>query len=161
MNNELVKRVEDKILDTMLIAEKIFNRSFELPALSFDLNSGRIAGQAFCYRWLIKINPKFLSLDSDHVINVTVPHEVAHLICHKMYPHAKQHHGPDWRSIMIRFGLRPNTYHTMRLPESMPHTYICSCQKFHLSNLLHKRMQNGSRRICNKCRKELVYLNSI
>lgn len=159
MNNELIKRVEDKLLDTLLLAERLYKQVFELPKLSFELNSNRIAGQAFYYDWMIKINPKFLQSNSDHVVNVTVPHEVAHLVCHKVYPRAKQGHGPEWKGIMQSFGLKPETYHSMRLPNVKTYTYICNCQKFHLSALVHKRIQAGQRRHCSKCKKNIIFLD--
>lgn len=158
MNNELIKRVEDKLLDTLLLAERLYNRAFELPKLSFELNSSKIAGQAFLHDWKIKINSRFLQSNSEEVINVTVPHEVAHLVCFVLHPRAKQAHGPEWKGIMQDFGLKPSTYHSMRLPDVKRFTYICSCQKFHLSSIIHKRMQAGQRRHCLKCKKNLVFL---
>lgn len=162
MDNELIKRVEDKVLDTMLLAQKLYNRVFELPKLSFDLNSIRVAGLAYRYDWKIKINPRFLAEHPEEVINVTVPHEIAHLLCFVLRPNAKQSHGPEWKGIMQDLGFhRPSTYHSMRLPDAKPHTYICSCQKFHLSNLVHKRILAGESRFCRKCKKKIVHLNSL
>ena len=108
MNEQLIKRVEDKVLDTLLLAQRLYNRAFELPKLSFDLSSSKIAGQAFLHDWKIKINPRFLQSNSEEVINVTVPHEVAHLVCFVLHPRAKQAHGPEWKGIMQDFGLKPN-----------------------------------------------------
>ena len=56
MNNELIKRVENKILETFLLARKSFGKVFELPQLSFELKSSKVAGQAHLCSWKIKIN---------------------------------------------------------------------------------------------------------
>lgn len=161
MNNELIKRVEDKILETFLLAQRSFGKVFELPQLSFELNSSRVAGQAHLREWKIKINPEFLEQYPDKIISRTVPHEVAHLVAYKVYPYAKQHHGPEWKSVAVKLGTEPTRCHSMHLPSKQPHTYVCSCQKFHVSNLIHRKIQNGQRRFCPKCKKYLVYLSSV
>lgn len=161
MKSELLNRVEDKIVETFLLAQKQFGKVFELPQLSFELNSSRVAGQALLRGWKIKINPEFLEQYPDQVISRTVPHEVAHLVAFNVYPHAKQSHGPEWKSVAVKLGTEPTRCHSMHLPEKQPHTYICSCQKFHVSNLIHRKIQNGQRRFCLKCKKDLVYLSSV
>jgi len=161
MKSELINRVEDKILETFLLAEQKFGKVFELPKLSFELNSSHVAGQALLRSWKIKINPEFLEQYPDKIISRTVPHEVAHLVAYKVYPYAKQHHGPEWKSVAVKLGTEPTRCHSMHLPSKQPHTYVCSCQKFHVSNLIHRKIQNGQRRFCPMCKKDLVYLSSV
>ena len=160
INSYLIKRVEDKVIDTLLLAERIYKRSFELPSLSFDINSGRTAGLAYYGDWKIKINSKFLETNPDEVINQTTPHEVAHLLNHVLFPRAKQHHGPEWKSVMRNLGLPPSRCHNMQDTESFPHTYICACQKHFVSNLIHRKMEHGQRRFCKKCKSQVVYLGT-
>lgn len=160
MKQDLIRRVEDKLIESLLLAQKKFNRTFELPKLSFDVNSGKIAGLAHYYNWTIRINYKFLELHPEQIIGFTITHELSHLLTHKLFPNHKQHHGPEFRSVCRALGIETTTYHSMQLPESRPHTYICNCQKFFLSNLVHRRIQAGSLRACRNCGKVVVYLNS-
>lgn len=160
LSNDLIRRVEDKVIETILLAQEKFQRNWELPGISFDLISNTIGGQADLQNWVIKINPKFLAHCSDDSIQTTIPHEIAHLITYKLFPNSKQFHGPDWKSVMTKLGLLPTRCHNMLIPELRPHTYICNCQKWFISNLIHKRMSAGQCRRCPKCRGNLVYLNT-
>ena len=120
LNPILIKMVEDKILETLQLAQNRFNRNFPIPNLSFKLKSKRVAGKAHYALNLIKINPLFLNQFTLNVLHRTVPHEVAHLITHAVYPQAKQHHGPEFRAVMRRLGNEDcSTYHTMRLDTSL------------------------------------------
>jgi predicted SprT family Zn-dependent metalloprotease len=54
-----VAKVEDKVLETYIKADAIWQRQFELPRLLFDLR-GCCAGRA-CYRdYQIRLNPVLL-----------------------------------------------------------------------------------------------------
>lgn len=66
---------------------------------------------------LIKISEAYLKMHEEEVLRTTVPHEVCHSYVNKYFPRAKQHHGPEWRSLMRLLGLRGDTYHTMEVPE--------------------------------------------
>ena len=104
------------MLDTIIDAQEKFGLLFEVPDLSFEINSKHVAGNANYKKNLIRINPAFLLAHTERVLSRTVPHEIAHLICHKLYPNAKQHHGPEFRKIMKELGCEDSTYHDMRLP---------------------------------------------
>jgi len=46
-------------------------------------------------------------------VEETIAHEIAHHITRKLYPLAKQAHGPEFRSVMQAIGYDGSTYHTM------------------------------------------------
>lgn len=154
-------QIEDKILETYLRAQAVYGRTFDLPALALNIRSTKIAGQANYQQNLIKINPAFLQHDPDMVINRTVPHEAAHLLCHAIYPHSKQHHGPEWKSVARAIGTSDERCHTMTLPGTRPNVYKCRCKTWQISNLIHRRIMSGQRgAICPKCKSNLSYVNS-
>lgn len=80
----------------------------------------RAAGQAFIGKNNIKISSKYLKEFPDHVMNVTVAHEVVHLYVFKYFPRAKQAHGPEFRRVMRLLGLAGDTYHKMKLSDAKP-----------------------------------------
>lgn len=41
----------------------------------------------------------------------TIAHELSHVVCFKLFPAAKQAHGPEFRSIMSSIGMKGDTYH--------------------------------------------------
>lgn len=73
------------------------------------------AGTAYSHLNLIGISPDYLREHPDHVFNVTVAHEVCHHYVWKYKPHAKQNHGPEFRSLMRLLGLNGDTYHKLSL----------------------------------------------
>lgn len=169
INADLIKRVEDKVLETYITLQNLYRRSFVMCHIEYQLNSKRIAGQAFLSRNLIKINPTYLAENPDEMINITVPHEIAHLATHTMYPHAKQAHGPEWKSVMRAIGLPPNPYHNM-LIKSRAHNsfnYKCDCQTFMFSPIQHKRAQSllnitGKYKYhCKKCKGNCLWVKSV
>lgn len=121
--------------------------------------SVRVAGICMQRIGVLGYNPIYVN--EPDFWNTTVPHELAHLVQHYVFPLAKQAHGPEFRSIMREFGCSERTYHTMRpepLIEKRPFQYSCpKCGEIYfLSNLLHNRYQAGKRRACAKpeCKKK-------
>ena len=158
LNDALIHLVENKVIDTMILAEEKFRRVFDIPKISFELNSNKVAGTANYANWRIKVNPKFLISHTDEMIGRTIPHECAHLITFKLFPFAKQAHGPEFRSVCRAIGISQETYHTMILPNTSNYKYVCNCRKWSISNCIHNRIKEGSRRFCRKCKGELIYL---
>ena len=110
------KRIEDKILDVLLLAQSIYKQPFDIPTLEYR-QMGRMAGRAWFLAWKIEINPDFLKNGHlEEMINQTLPHELAHLISQKVYGRIiGGGHGRVWKSVMIRLGLRPDRCHDYSL----------------------------------------------
>lgn len=159
---DLITAVETKILDTFILAQEKFSRTFEVPKLSFDLNSLRIAGQASYRSNHIKINPQYLIQHPDEMVNRTVGHECGHLITHIVFPTAKQAHGPEFRHVMRSLGLPESRCHSMTLLDpKTPHLYRCACQEFYFSNCRHTRSYKRGAYRCPKCKTNLVYVRTL
>lgn len=110
-----MKQVEDKVEECIFYAINFYEKDFKLPKVCYNMTSRRIAGKARFSTWTVFVNPNFLVEYPEEIINQTVPHEVAHLICRSMYPKASAH-GKEWKSIMSDcFEKDPLRCHKMRL----------------------------------------------
>jgi SprT protein len=158
---QLQRQVEDKVLEVLELAQVKFNRVFDVPKISYNLRGGSIAGRASYHDHEIMINAEFLSVYPVEVLARTVPHEIVHLVTQIVYPYCKQHHGPEFKATAIKLKCAPERCHRMTLPEYKPHVYVCSCSKYHLSNILHKRIQHGQKRFCKKCGTIIIHLRTI
>jgi SprT protein len=110
------KRIEDKILEVLLLAQSLYNQPFDIPILEYR-QMGRIAGMAWQRSWKIELNPDFCRNGHlEDMINITLPHELAHLISYKVFgPVLGRGHGPCWKLVMVRLGLEPKRCHDYSL----------------------------------------------
>lgn len=154
MKDILEQKVEEKIIDCYVKAESILKREFTLPNIVFDLK-GLSAGVAYTKTNTLRFNKILLSNNVDTFINITVPHEVAHLVADTFY-NSRQCHGKGWKSIMkYVFGLEPKRCHDYDISfctkSRKKYTYICNCREHELSTTLHNRISKGSWRYCKLC----------
>lgn len=115
----LIGQVEDKILETYLLAETLFNQCFELPSIHWDL-SGLCAGRAVWPDNRIRLNPILLCENAEDFIRETVPHEIAHLLNRAMNGNGVKPHGREWKAIMRAMGLKPQRCHNYKLSKTRP-----------------------------------------
>jgi hypothetical protein len=106
----LVGQVEDKVLETYLLAEKVFGRCFDLPSIQWNL-SGACAGRAIWPDNRIRLNPVLLCENVEDFVRETVPHEIAHLLNRAMNGNSVTPHGKEWKAIMRAMGLKPQRCH--------------------------------------------------
>lgn len=140
-------------------AECLFARSFETIPVVFNL-SGRAAGmyRARNRRCEIRYNPFiFAKYFEDNLAN-TVPHEVAHYICDRVYgAHSIRPHGNEWRSLMRGFGVTASVtadYDLDGIPvrRQKRYSYRCSCRVHALSSRRHNRVvRREARYFCRAC----------
>jgi SprT protein len=156
LNEQIVRRVEDKVLETYLQAQKLFGRQFDLPAVEWTLK-GRCAGRAFCIENRIKFNPILLQQNVEDFILQTVPHEIAHLINHALHGRFVKPHGREWKKIMTTLGLEPLRCHNyatqpviIRRPQRR-HVYYCACRTHWVTQIIHNRMRKGASYSCQRC----------
>lgn len=146
-------------------AESIFQRSFNRVPILFDLR-GRAAGmfRVVDKKCCIRYNPWIFGKYFEENLRDTVPHEVAHFIVHEIYGRsAVKPHGPQWRSLMARFGADAGVTFDLDL-EGVPqrrqrtHAYHCGCRIHEVSTTRHNRVQRGVGRYnCRYCDGRLVY----
>ena len=122
-----------------------------------------VAGTATYATNTLTFDPFFINQDPDKYLARTVPHEVAHLACKIMYPKAKQHHGPEWRSLMRQLGAEETKFHSYSTDgapgrHERPYQYGCACdgQIFNLTKRMHTSIVAGKHRHCLKCKTTIV-----
>lgn len=155
ISNEIICRVEDKVIETYLAAQGLFGRLFELPSIAWDLR-GVCAGRAHARKNLIRFNPILLCENVEEFLRQTVPHEVAHLVNRELHGWFVRPHGPEWKSIMRAFGLQPLRCHNYgvenaRVFRQHRHAYQCECQQHSISQATHNRIRRGFRYSCRCC----------
>jgi len=91
-------------------AKAAFNWKEDKPSIGFFSKSAT-AGLAKAWQNRLEFN-EVLAKENPTDFENTVIHEYAHLVTRKLFPRAKQSHGPEFKSVMRRMGGQPNTYHS-------------------------------------------------
>lgn len=158
---ELKRRIEDKILDSLLRAQTRFNRTFDVPTIIYHHSMGGVAGTAHAGRNEITFSESLLLRHSEEFLNRTVPHEVAHIVCRNVFPRAKQAHGPEWRYVCQVLGMsdlkRCHSYDTAgliqrRAPRAKQFALRCKCGEHKVTITIYKRFLTGTKYRCAKCK---------
>ena len=84
----------------------IANNRFTRTAANCEVENNRI-------NFGMKFMPKF----ENEMLNVILPHEIAHQIDYILHglPKNNRWHGKTWQEIMVKYGLPPNAYHSMEI----------------------------------------------
>lgn len=157
---ELQFKVIEKVAFYVTKAKEIFpNHQINMPDVTFDVSSVKVAGTAYGIR-KISFNVNYFT--QEDFWKTTIGHEVAHIVTKIVYPYAKQAHGPEFRHVMRLFGLNGRTYHSMVVNsylEKYKYKYTCNCsQIFNLSSCIHKKVQSGQNRICKRCKGRIKFV---
>ena len=117
---ELKAKVEAKIRECFKVASEKYGTTFEMPEVRYDIKS-HTGGLAYYTRWLLRFNLILLVENEEHYIENVVPHEVAHLVNHRVNvpaPGKKRlmPHGKEWKGVMNVLGV----------PAAVHHKYDCS-----------------------------------
>jgi SprT protein len=141
-------------------AEIHFQRRFERARLSFNLR-GMAAAVAYPTRNAIRINRRLLDQNEEDFLLNTIPHEVSHLIAHRMHGRGIAPHGVEWAAIMREvYGLEPLRCHDYDVRATLKKAYIyqCGCDAGHtLSTRRHNNARRGRLYLCRRCRQPLVF----
>jgi len=148
MTNELRLQAETALLNACQKLESYFKKPFPLPTLFFDVK-GTKGGYAKYSTWSIHINPILFTENVKETLEVTIPHEVAHL--GDKFHYNGWGHGRTWKSIMSRvMGLAPNRCHSMdvdnaRAKRVKRFIYMCPCcaEELGLTIGKHEKVQKG------------------
>lgn len=120
----------------------------------FDLK-GRAAGMAVRrgIAYSIRFNADMLHREAfEHVLNHTVPHEYAHIIC-MMVPRLGSDHDSGWRRVCLSLGGNGQTRHSEDVVFGKGVTYEYTTTSGHpvrVSQIMHKKIQLGERYTCGK-----------
>jgi predicted SprT family Zn-dependent metalloprotease len=150
------KELQARVLAKIAECNAILGLSIK-PKIEYRTNMKSTAGFATYSTQLIELNELLFLSNVEDFISRTVVHEYAHLATDKLYPNAKQHHGPQFRSIMSRLGGPITTCHSYSC-SSRTYRYTCNCGEiFMLTKLLHNKVSNGQIRKHLACSSRISY----
>lgn len=145
----------ERIAQCVRLAQALGVR-LKMPTVSFDLR-GKTAGQAYLNKNHVRLNAVLLNENAANFIEQIVGHEVAHLATHCKYGPDVDGHGPEWRGMMVAFGLEPNRCHSLDVTNSAvgkTYAFMCGCTKHALSARRYHKALRGAYK-CNRCKKVL------
>jgi SprT protein len=163
------QRVTARLRSDLDKIEKRYGTKLDMPNVAYDVR-GVVAGYASHSAWLIRLNPDLLVANLEDFLIRTVPHELAHLACHRIYPEAyerdvsamfsartgrmkfrrakREVHGPRWKEIMRVLGADPKRTHnydvsSTRRSRKARYQYKCSrCgEMLYAGPKVHKHIQ--------------------
>ena len=128
------------------------------------VNMGARAGTAQCRQtrsgnaeYMVRYNLALYQRDPSAFLEITVPHEVAHIATFVLYPRQRIGHGAAWQAIMHEFGADPARCHRFDtdglVRRQRRWVYRCNCpdNRHAISTRMHNAIQRGQRRCCVTC----------
>lgn len=146
-----------KVHEVVALANRKFNIDLPMPTVEF-FTKGRNAGWAAEKRNTLSFNITLAAHNPDTFYQ-TVIHEVAHLVTWRVYPRAKQNHGPEFKYVDVALGGRGKRCHSYDVSVSKVKRsytrYVCACDcKEHY--LTAKVAAQASSYRCRKCNTRLT-----
>ena len=88
-----------------------------MPAIELSNRLTKTAGKCYVEENRVVLGTKFLIKFPDIMADVIIPHELCHQVDFNKngVPKNNRWHGTTWQNIMVKYGLPPDTYHTMVL----------------------------------------------
>lgn len=148
MLQERIQEVQAKVAALIAQANQRYNIVLPPVEVRFDLE-GRSAGQAGVKqgRYYLRFNSSMMQRSSwDHIINDTVPHEVAHLVCFYK-PTLGRQHNPGWKQVCRYLGGSGLRCHSEEVVYSRGQTYAYTTSTgavINLSQIMHHKIQKGA-----------------
>lgn len=134
-----------------------------LPKIEWNSRLRTTAGYAKYKEHKVELNPHvFNRISKEEQIN-TVIHEMAHLISYSKYGRNGDGHGRLWRFTMLQMGQSPSATHDYDCSglenNKRPPLAIVDCpcgNKISISVTIGKRMLQGRKYSCARCKRPLV-----
>lgn len=152
-----IQAIKARVQECIARAEQQFGIKMPDVQVRFDLR-GRAAGVAGMVRrfsgeqFYLRFNVQHIQLGGktyDHLLNDTVPHEVAHTVC-QAFPQFGKNHDAGWRRVCIALGGNGSTrYSENDAPEAVaqqrPYVYITTTgHEVRVTKVLHSKIQQGA-----------------
>lgn len=138
MLQERIQQVNAKIAELTKKANQQYNITLPQIQVRYDLR-GRVAGWAGRKGnvYFMRFNTDMLVNQSwDHMINDTVPHELAHVVC--FFRETDRGHGANWRSTCIALGGSGERCHKEAVIYAKGNTYAYTTSTGHVVNVSEK-----------------------
>lgn len=150
---EQFQAIRNKVQECIALAEQKFGIKMPAVQVRFDL-TGRAAGMAGMRygQFYLRFNIKHMSLGGktwDHLLNDTVPHEVAHTVC-QAFPQFGRAHNTGWKRVCIALGGNgQRCYSEEDAPEAVaaqrPYVYITTNgNEVRVTKVIHSKIQKGA-----------------
>lgn len=142
-----IQQIRERCAQAISKAMSLYGVDLRSADISFDLK-GRAAGMAYLKAGRIgmRFNRDMLTREAfGHVLNNTVPHEVAHLVCFKR-PDLGRNHDSGWEKICIALGGSGATRHQEDVVMGKGTTYEYVTDRGHkvrVGERHHRRIQAG------------------
>ncbi len=167
-----MQQVREAAQQCIARAEQQFGVSLPNVQIRFDLK-GRAAGMAGWRRtagvmsYYLRFNTTMMANEGwDHVLNATVPHEVAHLVCYAN-PRLGNKHNPGWKQVCRVLGGNGQRCHSEEVIYAKGDTYEYTStlgHKTRVSGKVHRniqrgityKMRGGKGALNNQCQFELI-----
>lgn len=137
-------------------ANKKFSINLDSPKVEF-YNMSKVAGRAWCRENRVSFNLT-LAAENPETFHETVCHEVAHLVTRKVFPNARQSHGPEFKHVDIELGgrgTRCHSYDTTSVKREVVRKYVtyqCKCRTHDITPATHKKIYiDGRTYKCKLC----------
>ncbi len=149
---EQIQAIKRKVADCIALAERQLGIKMPQVDIRFDLR-GRAAGMAGRRgnSYYLRFNTDQIRLGGktwDHMINDTVPHEVAHTVC-QAFPQYGRNHNNGWKRICRMLGgTGQRCYTEQDAPEAVaaqrPVVYISTAgHEIRVTKAIHTKIQQG------------------
>jgi SprT protein len=138
-------------------AARLFNVDLSGWRVLLDLK-GMAAGQVQFRPRRLRYNLSIAAQQPDSFLSTTIPHEVAHIVCHLQYGRRVRPHGPEWRAICLALGGTGERCHRFDAqPARMlrRYDYACGCRRWSLTSIRVRRIRHGTIYHCRQCGKSL------
>ncbi|MCC6716118.1 MAG: SprT-like domain-containing protein [Gammaproteobacteria bacterium] len=157
--------------DTALLAAALRMRTdvvMETAARLYDVDllgwrvcldlKGMAAGQVQFRTRRLRYNLAIAAQAPGTFLSTTVPHEVAHIVCHLRHGHGIRPHGPEWRSVCLALGGTGERCHGFAAQPArrlQRYDYACGCRRWSLTSIRVRRIRSGMIYHCRACGREL------
>lgn len=165
--SERCAEIQQTVQQCLTLARQLYSTSIHTVDIRFDLR-GRAAGEASLRggQYTLRFNSDMIAGDSyQRIVTVTVPHEVAHLVCYNN-PLLGRAHNLGWRRVCIALGGTGERCHSEFVIYARGKTYRYTTTLGHtvaVSGQLHGKIQQGAEysvrgqgRVNQHCSYELV-----
>jgi len=146
-----IQTVRDAAVDCIARAEKMYGVDMSTVQVRFDLK-GTAAGMAGAVglrsnpTYYLRFNTTMINGEGyAHVLNDTVPHEVAHMVCF-MNPRLGKGHNSGWARVCRALGGSGETRHKEEVVYAKGNTYEYTCTEgttARFSQQRHNKIQRG------------------
>lgn len=136
--------VKAKVESVKQLARQLYGVDLSGITVRYDVR-GAVAGWALKGKE-VRFNVDFIADDRyDYLINYTVPHEFAHIVC-DLKPQLGRKHNPGWKRVCIALGGNGKRTHSEQVVYANGETYEYTTDlgiKVRVSRTIHTRLRNG------------------